>query len=151
MAKRNCNHCGKYKDETEFNWRYKALGVRHKTFRDCQHVFNKDYFEGSAKERHLQQVRERKHEARNVARDFVYEYLSNHACENCGESDVRLLAFHHVGDKDMAVGAMVSGGYSIDRIMREIAACQVLCANCTGKLQFMKGVGLGVENRYCSG
>jgi hypothetical protein len=39
--------------------------------------------------------------------------LSSHPCENCGESDVRVLEFHHIGDKDMAVGAMVSGGYSV--------------------------------------
>jgi hypothetical protein len=36
------------------------------------------YFEGSAKERHLQQVGERKQEAREVAREFAYQYLLSH-------------------------------------------------------------------------
>ena len=108
--KKNWNHCGQYKDETEFNWRFKALGIRHKTCRECIHKFNKTYFEGAAKERHLEQVRERKHEARNVARDFVYEYLLSHPCESCGESDVQVLEFHHVAGKGMAVGVMVSDG-----------------------------------------
>ena len=134
MAKKNCNHCGKYKDEEEFNWRFKSLGIRHNTCRECIHEFNKTYFEGPAKERHLQQVRERKELARQVARDFIYNYLLTHRCEECGESDVRVLEFHHVGGKDMAVGAMVSGGYSIDRIKDEIRKCKVYCANCHRKI-----------------
>lgn len=123
-----------YKEEEEFNGRSKNLGIRAKTCRDCAHEFNKTYFEGPAKERHLQQVRERKQAAREYARDYITEYLKTHPCETCGESDIRVLKFHHVGDKDMAVGAMVSGGYSVERITREIQACQVLCANCHRKI-----------------
>jgi hypothetical protein len=33
---KNCNHCGRYLPDEAFNWRYKSLGVRHKTCRDCQ-------------------------------------------------------------------------------------------------------------------
>ena len=131
---KKCDHCKKFKDEEEFNWKFKSLGVRHKTCRECMHGFNKKYFEGSAKEKHLQQVNERKQEARQVARDYVYNYLLTHPCEECGESDVRVLEFHHVGNKDMAVSYMVSAGYSVERIQREIDACKVLCANCHRKI-----------------
>ncbi|MEO7839280.1 MAG: hypothetical protein ABIU06_08020 [Anaerolineales bacterium] len=132
--KKKCDHCKGWKDETEFNWKFKSLGVRHNTCRECKHGFDKKYFEGPAKERHLQQVKERKDEARRVARDFVYNYLLTHPCETCGESDIRVLEFHHTGDKDMAVGAMVSMGYSVQRIQQEIDRCQVLCANCHRKI-----------------
>jgi hypothetical protein len=37
MAKKVCVTCLQEKDETEFNWRYKALGIRHKTCRECHH------------------------------------------------------------------------------------------------------------------
>lgn len=131
---KKCDHCKEFKEEDQFNWKFKSLGVRHKTCRDCMHGFNKKYFEGSAKEKHLQQVNERKQEARQVARDYVYNYLLTHPCEECGESDVRVLEFHHVGNKDMAVSYMVSAGYSVERIQREIDACKILCANCHRKL-----------------
>jgi hypothetical protein len=136
MAKKNCNHGGKYKDEEEFNWKFKVLGVRHKTCRDCMHGFNKKYFEGSAKERHLKQVRERKEVARDVAREYAYQYLSNHHCIQCGEGDVRVLEFHHRdrNEKDMDVGYMISAGYSVQRIQAEINKCDVLCANCHRKI-----------------
>jgi hypothetical protein len=40
------------------------------------------------------------------------------------------LEFHHVGQKDMTVTRMVSGGWSIARIQKEISRCRVLCSNC---------------------
>jgi len=125
-----CNHCGLEKDPEEFNWRYKVLGIRNPACRDCQHTFNKDYYEGDAKERHLQQVKERTELAREAARDYVYQYLLSHPCEICGERDPIVLEFHHVGEKDMTITRMVSGGWSIKRIQAELDKCQVLCASC---------------------
>jgi hypothetical protein len=131
---KKCDHCKEPKEDEEFNWRFKSLGIRAKTCRECAHIHNKKYFEGPAKERHLEQVRERKELARQVAREFIYQYLSTHPCEECGESDVRVLEFHHTGEKDMAVAYMVSSGYSVDRIQAEINKCTILCANCHRKL-----------------
>ena len=58
MTQKQCNHCLKWKDETEFSWRWKALGIRNPSCKDCQYEHNKKYYEGSGKERHLQQVSE---------------------------------------------------------------------------------------------
>ncbi|MCI0555522.1 MAG: hypothetical protein L0287_31640 [Anaerolineae bacterium] len=135
MAKK-CDHCKTYKDEEEFNWKFKSLGVRHKTCRECMKIFRKNWYEGDAHERHLKNVNERKQEARQFARDFVYNYLLTHPCKECGESDVRVLEFHHTdkSGKYMAVAAMVSGGFSVERIQAEIEKCDVLCANCHRKI-----------------
>ena len=131
---KKCDHCKKWKEDEEFNWRYKNLGIRHNTCRECKHEFDKKYFSGPAKERHLQQVKERKEAARQVAREYAYNYLLTHPCEECGESDVRVLEFHHTGEKDMAVAYMVSAGYSVERIQAEISKCTILCANCHRKI-----------------
>jgi hypothetical protein len=100
------------------------------------HGFNKKYFEGNAKEIYLQQVKERKELARNVAREYAYQYLSIHPCVSCGESDTRVLEFHHRNkiEKDMDLATMISGGYSLERIQSEIDKCDVLCTNCHRKI-----------------
>ena len=134
MSTKICNHCGLEKDEEEFNWRYKALGIRHPTCRECQHGHNKKYFEGPAKERHLEQVKERKHAARDVAREYVWDYLTHHPCSQCGEADPCVLEFHHTGEKYMAISQMVGGGYPTETIQAEIDRCIVLCGNCHKKL-----------------
>jgi hypothetical protein len=117
------------KNEEEYSWRFKALGKRDAICKECRKVYNDQYFNGPAKERHLQQVRERKQAAREHAREYVLNYLSNHSCQECGESDVRMLEFHHVGDKEETISKMVGEGYSVERIQRELDKTIVLCAN----------------------
>ena len=134
MTDIKCNHCGLYKNEEEFNWRYKTLGVRNKACKECQHAFNKGYYEGDAKDIHLQKVKERTGAAREVAREFVYQYLLTHPCQTCGESDPRVLEFHHIGNKDKEITRLISGGWSVRRIQEEINKCTVLCANCHRRL-----------------
>ena len=131
---RQCNRCGEWKEEEEFNWRYKSLGVRHPCCKECQRTFRRSWYEGSAKERHLENVKERKHRVRDEARQYVWLYLTTHACISCGESDPRVLEFHHRYGKDRAISEMVGGGYPIHTIQAEIDKCDVLCANYHRKL-----------------
>src|ERR1044072_956391 len=95
-----CNHCGLDKDPEEFNWRYKALGIRHPTCRECQKPFRKSWYEGDAHERHLELVKDRKKEVRKLARAYALAYLLSHPCIECGEKDPRVLEFHHKGEDE---------------------------------------------------
>ena len=129
-----CNSCGEFKDEEEYNWRYKSRGIRHPTCRECQKAFRKNWYEGSAKERHKENVHARKRQVRELAREYVFQYLSTHPCANCGEADPVVLEFHHREGKDRSVSELVAGGYSIATIQAEIDKCDVLCANCHRKI-----------------
>jgi hypothetical protein len=126
---KQCHTCLEWKKEEEFNWRYKDR-VRHHICKECQKPFKRKWYHGSAKERHLENVKARKLRVREEAREYVYQYLSTHPCIQCGESDPVVLEFHHRGNKDKAVVVMVAGGYPISRIQAEIDKCDVLCANC---------------------
>jgi hypothetical protein len=126
---KKCVTCGKEKEDTEFNYRYKALGIRHPTCRECHKPFRKSWYKDN-KERHLTQVKERKHEARKIAREYVWQYLSTHPCIVCGESDPVVLEFHHRYGKDKGISVMAAGGYPVTTIQAEIDKCDVLCANC---------------------
>jgi hypothetical protein len=60
----------------------------------------------------------------------VVEYLSAHACFDCGEMDIVVLQFDHLGDKRANVSALIASGASWARVAEEIAKCDVRCANC---------------------
>ena len=126
---KQCVTCHEWKEEEEFNWRYKSLGIRHPTCRECHKEYRKEWYEGH-KEEHLENVKVRKNEVRQLAREFVWDYLSEHPCSECGESDPVVLEFHHLKGKDKAVSQMVADGLSLDRIKKEIAKTEVLCSNC---------------------
>jgi hypothetical protein len=61
---------------------------------------------------------------------FIVDYLEGAACVDCGERDPVLLDFDHVGAKRDAVVQLAYQEHSIASIEREIAECQIRCANC---------------------
>jgi hypothetical protein len=65
-----------------------------------------------------------------TARRFIARFLAEHPCVDCGEGDARVLDFDHVGDKVALGSALVVWGAPADRILTEIAQCEVRCANC---------------------
>jgi hypothetical protein len=80
-----CVTCRKWKDEEEFNWRYKSLGVRHPTGRECHKPFRKNWYEDN-KEEHLLNVKARKERVRQEAKEYVWDYLATHPCIQRGEN-----------------------------------------------------------------
>lgn len=61
----------------------------------------------------------------------LYDYLEHHPCVDCGENDPVVLEFDHVrGVKSYNVTSLGWRLCSWDTLMREIAKCEVRCANC---------------------
>lgn len=67
-------------------------------------------------------------------KQWLWDYLLEHPCVNCGESDPVVLEFDHLRDKKFAISKAVCVGTSIPVLLSEIAKCQVLCANCHRRL-----------------
>lgn len=69
---------------------------------------------------------------------FKEEILDKSSCITCGESHNACLDFHHRDpeEKVRAVTKMVLQRCSKERILKEIAKCDVLCSNCHRKLHY---------------
>ena len=69
--------------------------------------------------------------AKKRAKQFIYEYLSQRSCVDCGEKDIEVLTFDHArGEKRDDVTSMVRYGLSIKTIALEIEKTDVVCFNC---------------------
>jgi hypothetical protein len=86
---------------------------------------NKDVVKAKAKA-HTRDVR-------NRIRGWIYAYLLNHPCLDCGETDPIILEFDHFRDKEFNIGEATSLGISLKRVKLEIEKCDVRCANCHRK------------------
>jgi len=98
--------------------------------RACQSEYCKGHYERNKslhnRRRYFNQNR---YKARN--RRKIAEYLAGHPCIDCGESDTRVLEFDHVrGTKERNISNFVQAGWAWQRIVAEIAKCEVRCANC---------------------
>lgn len=65
-----------------------------------------------------------------IAQKYVYDYLLEHPCVDCGENDPIVLQFDHRDplEKNNEVSAMLNR--SVKLIQLEIDKCDVRCANC---------------------
>ena len=93
-----------------------------------------------------------KEDARNKVTYAKYrqrfnEYKQTLHCAICGESRWYVLDFHHTSDnKEQAIGTMVSQSARWEKLILEIAKCQVLCSNCHRAYHFEnKTWGIGVS------
>ena len=76
-------------------------------------------------------VKQRKREIKS----WLNQYKATLKCSRCPESHPACLEFHHrePSEKDINLAWAVSWGWSVERILREIDKCVVLCANCHRK------------------
>jgi hypothetical protein len=70
-------------------------------------------------------------------RDYVDNYLvENGPCKDCGESNIKVLVFHHrdPSTKVANVSYMVGANRSTSVIQEEMDKCDILCHNCHRKI-----------------
>ena len=83
------------------------------------------------KERRVARVHERKRKLW----EFYNQLKAEAKCVKCGETHLATLQFHHINpeQKEFILAEAVHRGFSKERIQKEIAKCEVLCANCHAK------------------
>ena len=126
---RVCMKCGIPKDESEFSWSIRGV-KKHSACNECRAKEQSDYYQRT-KPQQLKYKAERQVNKREEARRFVFNYLKEHPCTDCGEADPLVLTFDHVmGNKKMNISQMVNQGYSLEALKSEIDKCEVRCGNC---------------------
>ena len=86
------------------------------------------YSTNSVRER--SKIKLRKKLSLEISRQFLFEYLTSHPCVDCGESNIVVLEFDHLGNKELGISAAIRSGWRVRRLQKEIAKCEVRCANC---------------------
>jgi hypothetical protein len=69
-------------------------------------------------------------ELANTVKTWLLEYLKEHPCVDCGETNPIVLEFDHVRDKEFSIGNAVRRRVSLVRVIAEVEKCKVRCANC---------------------
>ena len=127
-VKKVCTACKIAKDLDQFAISRKKADGRTNLCRPCKKGYNADYY-ARTKEVHNPGRYERLRAAREEIRNKVMQYLSEHPCVDCGETDIVVLDFDHQRDKEFDVHKMLTKFTHWPRIATEIAKCDVVCAN----------------------
>ena len=126
---RACTKCGETKPLDAFPPVRRGEEKRQSWCRDCFAAAGAAYYRRNRdreKARLLRQVAERRTEIRRL----LIEYLRSHPCVDCGETDIVVLEFDHLGEKIADISTYAGGGRTWARVKAEIDRCEVRCANC---------------------
>lgn len=116
-----CNKCLQYKHEHEY---YNNKKICKECYRKQSKV---NYYKDPAKRISVKKEYVRKKQ------EFVYDYLLEHPCVDCGECNPIVLEFDHVrGYKLFDISYAIQSS-SLEKLIEEIRKCEVRCSNCHAK------------------
>lgn len=114
-----------------------VVGLGLESFAPIRGVAYKDPYDPRAKEARLKWYR--KNKERQITRQgvrrkelVVWVRSLKAICGRCGFDNPVALQFHHTdpSTKDITVAQAITNGWSRERLKKEIAKCEVVCANC---------------------
>lgn len=125
---KECGFCRALKPAERFAVRDASRGSRQPWCRECMALNDAARYRAlTEQEREERRERERSRHASSQRRADEIAVASG--CVDCGERDPVVLDFDHVGVKTANVSDLIRTGASWARIEREIAQCEVRCAN----------------------
>lgn len=128
---KTCSRCGEEKSHEDFNKRSASPDGLQPLCRSCGNELSRDYYANNS-DRLKDSVKENKNRYKARNRDYVYSYLIENPCVDCGITDIRLLEFDHRPgeEKKNGVCGLASWSISLETLKAEIAKCDVRCKNC---------------------
>jgi len=129
MEKR-CPHCERTLDESNFNWKIKGIWLA-AYCKECSREYIRDHYKRNT-EYYLDKARKRNGIIQQRRREYIGSYLKSHPCVDCGEKDILVLEFDHMdrSQKSDEVSHFLQRRISLGILVKEIAKCEVRCANC---------------------
>ncbi len=129
MTTKECKWCKSFKNLSEFSKNKREKDGYRRHCRTCCSTYEQSRYKKDSFVRQTQAKGQSDRLYRN--RLFIYEYLKEHSCVDCLESDPIVLEFDHVrGKKKAPISQLVAQCFALNTIKKEIEKCEVRCANC---------------------
>lgn len=123
-----CSTCEQERSIGEFHKRRLAKDgsqIRNSKCKYCMREYLKQHYRSNR-----EYYRDKNRNAKRALRAKLLEYLMQHPCSRCKESDPIVLEFHHLRDKKFSIAKMFMRTMAWETLLKEIEKCIVLCSNC---------------------
>jgi CRISPR/Cas system-associated protein Cas10 (large subunit of type III CRISPR-Cas system) len=127
---KRCSLCKTCVDVINFNKNKGRKDGLNSVCKDCSRKRSKQYYTDN-KEIHKKETSRRGKIHKLERRKKIFDYLKEHPCVDCGETNPIVLEFDHreLEEKEYTISQIIDKrGWNI--VLNEIAKCDVRCANC---------------------
>ena len=127
---RRCTGCGELMPVGAFAFRDRARGLRRARCRICMRRYARDHYQRNRR-RYAENQWGRKRCPRKDLNREIDDYLKQHPCIDCGETNPIVLDFdHRNGVEKVETIAYLRAKGDREGLLIEIAKCDVRCSNC---------------------
>ncbi len=125
-----CTKCKQELSLIEFSWKLKDVQYSSHC-KECSRRSIKSHYYRN-KQYYLIKAKRRNDFIKQTGYTFLKNYLLEHACVDCGETDILVLEFDHRSrdNKSGDVSRMLRVTGSVEKLKDEVYKCDVRCANC---------------------
>jgi hypothetical protein len=124
-----CGKCKLPKGVSQFHRKGKGYNSWCKS---CSKEYKDNHYKIN-KSTYLKRLSKYKKKNQREIRLYVLHYFDQHPCVDCGNQDIEVLDFDHQDNKKYNVAVLLQSGYPLETVKKEIAKCEVRCANCHRK------------------
>ena len=119
MEMKVCTKCKKELPIDDFNWRDRNKGRKRSECKYCQTKYMKEIYKAK--------------------KELISNIKAKEKCKKCGDGRSYVLDYHHVNpdEKENTIARITSSIYPIEKVLKEIKKCIVLCANCHREFHYL--------------
>ena len=122
-----CPVCETNKRKSDFSLRPNGKVVSR--CKKCQREYSRDHYKKNKEKHNAGRYARRKEWGKQIRK--IIDKLKDVPCTDCGDKHPSwAMDFDHLRDKEFSLGGAVRLGYSEERILREVAKCEVVCCLC---------------------
>lgn len=126
VEKRLCTRCKRSLDISNFRWRTREQKQRNCYCNECMKLYRKEHYHSNPTP-YLDRAKSRITEVKRL----YLQYMTEHACVDCGEDDPVLLEPDHVrGEKTAGVSKILRLRSSWEKVEEELKKCDIRCVSC---------------------
>ena len=124
---KTCTICKEIKSIEDFQKRSSSKDGHTSMCKVCKRLYDNNHYEKNMNRRFY--IKNNQKDRQKETEAYIIDYLNNHPCVDCKESDIIVLEFDHVrGEKRAAISNLKRS--SLNAVKKEIEKCEVRCANC---------------------
>jgi transcription elongation factor Elf1 len=128
---KTCNRCKEDKPLSEFNKKRKSGSQPY--CKPCQSEYQREMY-AENRVPTLENIYINRRVRKRVIREFLADFYSSHPCVDCGETDITVLEFDHITDKEFGLNLAIRDVMKIERVKEELEKGEVRCSNCHRKV-----------------
>lgn len=123
---KKCLNCKEIKPLEEFQKRSSSKDGKTSLCKPCKRQYDNEHYKTHP--HRSKYIRDNQKNRILETNNYIKQYLTEHPCVDCGERDIVVLEFDHIAEKRENISILKR--YSLAAVKREIAKCEVRCANC---------------------